>query len=285
MSFNLKVINYPNGSCQIRYYSKALVTKDDMSVSEVSEISDKVSAKERYENQFVLNPFTDSWDMVDYSGSDGEVDSDHKDSGRLKRSLNRSKQKIYEHARSLKWEWFVTFTFNPEKVDSYNYDECSRVLREWLKYYKKNYAPDLKYLVIPELHQSGRWHFHGVLFNLGNIALTYHGLSYGKHVYNMPVYDYGFSTVTKVSDVFRVSHYICKYITKDLLSALPGKQCYYVSKGLPKPDTFVLSFVRKEENLLEYVENYAASLGKTLQHVTSIGDDISYTKTTYFELG
>ena len=85
----------------------------------------------------------------------------------IKRSIevsrNRAKNMIYDYARTNDFEYFVTMTFNPDKVDSFNYVACSQKLSDWLKNLRRRVAPDIRYLFVPELHKSGRYHFHGIL--------------------------------------------------------------------------------------------------------------------------
>lgn len=164
-------------------------------------------------------------------------------------SRNRTKQKIYNYARSNKWEWFFTFTFNPKIVDSFNYDELTEIMHDWLRFMgDHNKSSQLKYLIVPELHKSGRWHFHGLFSGLDcNVwKLTYSGhnivrkyvlngkVHYKKtddFIFNISGFPYGWTTATMVSDTKRVSHYIVKYVTKDMEGILKGKKRYWVSRS------------------------------------------------------
>lgn len=164
-------------------------------------------------------------------------------------SRNRTKQKIYNYARANKWDWFFTFTFNPKIVDSYNYDELTEIMHSWLRFMSDNNKSNiLKYLIVPELHKSGRWHFHGLFTGLDYSAwkLTYSGhnvihkyVKDGKAhykktdepIFNISGFPYGWTTATSVKDTKRVSHYIVKYITKDMDGALKGKKRYWASRS------------------------------------------------------
>ena len=48
-------------------------------------------------------------------------------------------------------------------------------------------------------------------------------------------FKYGFTTVSKIEDTQKVSSYITKYITKELISATKGKHRYLYSKNLEVP--------------------------------------------------
>lgn len=163
-------------------------------------------------------------------------------------SVRRTKQKIYEHARSNRWEYFVTYTFNPEKVCSEDYNECYRSMSDHLKYIRKNYAPDLKYIIVPELHADGeKYHFHALMSNLGDVVLKDSKKRFkGKIIYNVVNYKLGFSTAIRIGsgESARTANYITKYITKGLIFFTQGRQRYLVSQNLDKPyvTTLKLSF-------------------------------------------
>lgn len=100
----------------------------------------------------------------------------------------------------------------------------------------------MRYLIIPELHKSGRIHFHGVFSDVKNWSLSpainpYTGESIienNKQVYNLDNYKLGYTTVSKVENIEAVSHYISKYITKELLN-LKSKKNVWHSRNLIKP--------------------------------------------------
>lgn len=151
-------------------------------------------------------------------------------------SRKRTINAIYDIARSNEWEWFFTLTFNPDKVDSFDYTLCSKKLSQWLNNMKKK-APDMKYIVVPEQHKSGRWHFHGLFANVGSMQFVDSGLvdKKGKIIYNVGNYRLGFSTATRIDDVRRASSYLCKYITKDLCTDTKGRKRYWASKNVALP--------------------------------------------------
>lgn len=164
-------------------------------------------------------------------------------------SINRTKNAIFSIARSNRWEYFFTLTFNPKKVDSKVYEIVSSKLSIWLNNLKKRYAPDLKYLFVPEFHLDGqKLHFHGLVSNIGDIPLQDSGkVSLGKYVfdkermpngttiYNLPKWHFGWSTATKIRDSKRASSYIVKYVTKDLRTLTRNKRRYLASNNLDMP--------------------------------------------------
>ena len=131
-------------------------------------------------------------------------------------------------------ELFVTITFDPEKVDRSNYYDVTKRLSFWLKNIKKRYAPDLTYLLVPELHKDKKsFHFHGLFANIGDMTMLKSGLEKdGNTIYNVNDYKLGFSAATRVKDNSKVCSYISKYITKELCTVTEGKKRYWASRNL-----------------------------------------------------
>ena len=180
---------------------------------------------------------------------------------------------------------FVTFTFSSEKTDRYDYDECSRLVRRWLNNQRRN-APDLQYLIVPEQHKDGAWHFHGLLSNTGNIKFIDSGKKdkQGNNIYNMAKWSNGFTTATAVTDVFKVSKYIGKYITKDLCELTKGKQRYFVSQNMPEPDEFTFFVDTDVEDFSQFLGTLADSIGYEVTFVSSPRKKGSFVDVDYYEL-
>lgn len=200
MSYNLKVWNYGDGKKQLRIYNKAV--KTDFERKKEDETVEKIKL----------------------------------DDGRVKVvSNNRAKQKIYELARANKWEYFITLTF---AKDRYDYDLLTKKLSKWINNVKRDYAPNMKYVFVPELHKDGALHFHGIVADVGSLPLkdSGHKDKDGKTIYNIDCYKMGFTTATQVTHSGRVASYITKYITKELMTYSKGKKKYWASRNLNKPD-------------------------------------------------
>lgn len=164
--------------------------------------------------------------------------------GSVQSSMNRTKSMVHDYSKDNVWEWFVTLTFNPEKVDRYNYEECTKKLSQWLKHLKARKAPELKYIIVPEYHEDKAFHFHGLFSNIGNMELIdainpKTGIPLkdknGNQIYNIGNYKLGWTTATMVRDTKRASSYILKYITKELCTVTFNKRRYWCSKNLDKP--------------------------------------------------
>ena len=271
MAYNVRIIEYPNGELQVRHYSFPLEREEpDFYESEKIYDSDK----------YMPNPFdgqmariVDNFRSVSSKQAESEI-----------RSYNRTKQKIYEYSRCVKWEKFITLTFNQEKVDRYNFSECSRLARQWLHNQRRN-ASDLQYLLVPELHKDGAWHFHGLLAQTGSMSFVDSGKRDKKRhvIYNMGAWSYGWTTATDVSDTHKVSKYIGKYITKDLCGLTKGKQRYFVSSNMPKPVTSVF-FVSDSDDFKELLEGLADSYGVEIVHESKPRSPGAYVDVDYYEL-
>lgn len=151
-------------------------------------------------------------------------------------SFNRTKNKIYNYARANKWEWFITITFNPKFIDSFNYDEVCIFMKWWLNHMNHiNKGQKLTYLIVPEKHKSGRYHLHGVFSGLDmsvwKFQYSRHSTKSGIPIFNVGGFPYGFTTATQVQSTTRVSHYIAKYITKDMFDSIKNKKRYWVTRS------------------------------------------------------
>lgn len=260
MSYNFKVWNFGKGKKQIRIYNNSVKTDFEREKEENEELE--------------YNPFTGEYEKF-------KILKDT-ESERIKIvSNNRAKQKIYELARSNDWEYFLTLTF---AKDRYNYELLTEKLRNWINRTKKTYAPDMKYIFVPELHKDGALHFHGIVSNIGSLPLVDSGHTdkSGNTIYNIDCYKMGFTTATKVADSGRVASYMTKYITKDLMSYAKGKKKYWASRNLVKPfitDYHIESddiedFVRRNLDITTYVKTICVPLSHTKIRILEIDENM-----------
>lgn len=225
--YNVRLFDYIDGRQQFRYYSRPVVKGKPVARSSPSTYEQELIKECPWTNDgeevtIIKEPKQRTLEQIKHSYSV---------------SMNRTKQTIYEIARSNRWEYFTTLTFDPQRHNSKNYDYITGIMHNWLKYLRNNYAPDLIYLVVPELHKDGeKYHFHGLFADCGNIPFIDSGKRAGKEpIYNIEAYKFGWSTATKVKDTFRVSSYITKYITKDLCAVTKGKKRYWCSQNCNRP--------------------------------------------------
>ncbi len=243
--YNVKIITYPDLTKQYRIYQNTIG-------------SDDLSIPVRPRNGGDRNPFDGKVckdilvDIKDYKDHVDEV------------SIKRTKKKVYDYAKSNEWQWFVTFTFSPDKVNRYDYDECTKYLSKWFNNLKRS-SPALSYLVVPEQHKDGAYHFHGLFSGINERQIVWTGKYVVKRVrglrskfvrtkekiYKIGSYKLGWMTATRVREMEKVTSYITKYITKDMLNGLHGRKRYWCSRNLVLPleevftldatDRFILS--------------------------------------------
>lgn len=220
MNYNVKTIEYVD-SVQVRTYKRPVTVSNKFNLPQPKQ-------------KHVPEPKERTAYQVEHS---------------IKSSVNRTINQIYTISRANKWDYFVTLTINPKLLDNTDFNLVSEKLNIWTNNLKKRYAPDLKYIIVPELHKDkSKWHFHGLFANIGKMPLVFSGkVCVGKFVYdyvkkpfatkiyNLPLWKYGFSTATIIRDSSKASSYITKYITKDLSHVLQNQHRYLASQNTDKP--------------------------------------------------
>lgn len=244
MPFNIRIIDYPFGK-QVRVYDRAV----DVPVEKLPEKNGS--------DDMLFCPFTGKMEKVLEMAS-----REHSVSVSMSRTVNR----LYYLARSNKWDWFVTLTFSPDKVDRFDYGECVKLLSKWLNNCKRK-VPKMMYLVVPEQHKSGAWHFHGLFSCCGSLGFqdSRKRDRKGRVIYNIGSYRLGFTTATRVTDLEKVSKYICKYVTKDLCMVAFGRKRFWASRNLREAP----------------VIDYCLEPEEKRQFLSMIADAIKYIKTVY----
>lgn len=238
---------------------------------------EKKAFKDNKEYKFLLQQLLDKDISVD--------EYEFKRNSNLKRSQRNTLNMIYDISRCNEWDLFVTLTFDPEKVDSFNYDECSSKIRNWLKVQRRN-CKDLKYIVVPELHKSGRFHFHGLFASCDGIRLIDSGKvdRKGFKVYNIDNYNWGFTTATKVQNTNAVNKYIAKYCTKNLFNVTNNKKRYWASRNCDRPDITELRV--DPDETIKNLDNSGQLLSKQVKihkYKNHLGKEVEST-VIYYEL-
>lgn len=137
----------------------------------------------------------------------------------------RAVQKVYDLARSNEFDYFMTLTLSPDKVNRYDYDKCAECIYDFTHWMAKR---GFRWIIVPEQHKDGAYHFHGLV--RGDLPLTHHK----DEVYNIANFEYGYTTATKIKDRVRVSTYIAKYLTKEIVVP-KGRKRYWASRSLERP--------------------------------------------------
>lgn len=130
---------------------------------------------------------------------------------------------------------FVTFTQAPDKVqDRYDYKEAVRRLGRWLD--NRVRRRGLKYIFVPELHQDGAVHWHG-LCNAPALSLvdSGHKDKRGRVVFNVKDWTFGFTTATMVGEHIAACRYVTKYIGKGMTGGTIGGRYWLHGGKLARP--------------------------------------------------
>lgn len=258
MSYNVKVQFFPD-EIQLSLYDYRV--GDDFEVIKQPQKSKKRRDFDDFTecSEICEQPFNDDKPITKASGEIVSL-----------RSIRRTKQTIYDYARSNMWEWFSTFTFSS---DRYDYDVCLARLSNFLSNFKKRYINDLQWLIVPEQHKDGAWHFHGLFIGDLKPFLT---SSFESGRYQLESFSFGLTQFERVRDYKRVSGYICKYITKDMHTALKGRKKYLCSRGLARADvkTVSIDLDKKLEFITDNFPDYnivyfnnSQYLGKQIQYL------------------
>ena len=144
------------------------------------------------------------------------------------KNLYKSKQNLidlaYHNSMIVPWKYFVTLEFNANEIDYKDYSQVSSLLQKFTNNLKHQ-NPNLRYLIVPELHpNTGGIHFHGLLADCPNLKLVEAKsprtgkpiYKNGCKIYNIKNYKYGFTTASEVKGQEQVSVYLSKYMTKTL---------------------------------------------------------------------
>lgn len=181
-----------------------------------------------------------------YRGEDQDSDREPNKEVSRRASVTRAVKTVFDIARSNEWDLMTTFTFDPQKVDSFDYDKVTETMK---KYNRRLRRSDITYIEVPELHQSGRIHLHGVVSDPGgNLYLEPAKNFYtgelqlddaGRPMYDICNFEFGWAKATYVDDQARSGMVVVKYIMKYMNKALDwipeGKKRYFASQGLQRP--------------------------------------------------
>lgn len=178
-----------------------------------------------------------------------EVDRTKKGRDRkLDAAVSRARKNVLELALCNPWDWFGTFTLDKEKYNRYDLEKFHKDFTQWIRDQRKKTGKAIRFLLVPELHEDGAWHMHGLMYNLPDLV-SFRDLR-AQHGWRIPdeLVDgdfscwvdfhkkFGFCSLGALRDPVAVSHYIAKYVTKSLddFGVDVGKHLYYCSRGLDR---------------------------------------------------
>ena len=170
----------------------------------------------------------------------------------MERSMRRARAKLRRLALANQFEYFVTLTLDPAKIDRYDGAAVIKALGTWADNMVRRHG--LRYILVPERHKDGAFHFHGFMAGPGLEARD-SGVEWdGRPVYNLPQWKLGFTTAQRLyGDYHAAVGYCCKYIGKQA-GERPLGRWYYSGGALEEPDKLYTDLdYRAVENAVEIV--------------------------------
>lgn len=167
-----------------------------------------------------------------------------------------------------RFDWFLTITFDANKIDRNDPAQCSKKLRKTLNNLKTRKYKNLEYFGVWEWHKDEKAiHYHMLINGIDDVEFTpaidnrktyiKNGVEvknrfFGKQikqnkklVYNLNLMKFGFTTATRVGDSAKTISYITKYIVKqfgaDYIPYMDRARRYICSASFEKPDKYSLT--------------------------------------------
>lgn len=175
-------------------------------------------------------------------GSDGIRLSDQDGDGpqeRFVQSYCRSRSMVLQYALCNHWDYFITITVSPEKFDRWDLNEIYRSLSQWFRDFRKLYG-GVRYVLVPEHHKDGAWHFHGLIADIPSEFLSpfVRGIHPDKLVdagylnFGLLAEHIGYVSLGKLRDPVGAAFYVVKYITKEHAHDDFYQHLYFCTRGL-----------------------------------------------------
>lgn len=189
--------------------------------------------------------------------SSGKSKQEWSNDEKLEQSRIRARRTIIELALCNDWSYFITITASPDNFNRYDLFPIINTLTQWFRDQRKRPGFEcLDYLLVPERHEDGAWHFHGFVSGVPDWALS--DFVRGIHPRDLVEGGYknwpmlsakiGFCSLDPVRDQIRSAFYCAKYFTKDRFRNVTdvGSHMYYCSRGLKRSETLGYTY---DENL------------------------------------
>lgn len=161
-------------------------------------------------------------------------------------SISRSKNAILGLGLCNEWQYFTTFTLDKRKYDRYNLPGWREDFSQFIRNQRRLHNYDFKYLLIPEMHQDGAWHMHGLISgvpwkDLSKFDPSIHPIDLikkGYRYYPAITDRFGYNSFGKVRNQSAASRYVLKYVAKGMGVQDIDRGCslYYCSQGLNRPE-------------------------------------------------
>lgn len=191
---------------------------------------------------------------------------------KLANNFSRARSMVLQYGLCNPWDYFFTGTLNKEKFDRYSLDPFVKSLTQFIRDQRKKWNSQIQFLLVPEHHDNGAWHIHGMLSGLPPEAVSqfyypesdlpfwllrkkYKSLTelMEKGYLNYPDFakKFGFCSLGKIRNPVGTAFYLQKYVSKDLSrrSGDLGKHLYFHSRPLKKaePASSVYAYTQQLE--------------------------------------
>ena len=135
----------------------------------------------------------------------------------LRDSMQRSKKSLIDYAFNNQWTYFATFTVNSELCDRNSLAACNKKIGMMLNQFRRYFCEGFKYLIVPEQHKDGAFHYHGMVYFPQDPEFTDVRVK-GKIVRTIDYFTQflGFNSFSKILNQVRAAKYITKYIDKQM---------------------------------------------------------------------
>jgi hypothetical protein len=176
--------------------------------------------------------------LVMYNQNKQRMHYDPNDRDYTKDAKFRAKRKVVEYALNNDFNWFVTITFDKNKIDRYDAKLLEKKVLQWLDNTRLNYKSKAKYILVPEYHKDKAIHYHALIKMENNkLKYLYNHRHWKKAVYKDTLLfkKFGRNEWVNIDSYSEpIGLYLAKYITK-----LPDKmnnRYYFASKGLKQSE-------------------------------------------------
>src|SRR5439155_15380978 len=140
------------------------------------------------------------------------------------RRAKRYRYGIRSVAEQLKLQRFITLTLDPEKIEGDPVDHLRETFNKLRTYLRRKFGSAPKYIAVLEFHENGRPHLHVLIdrfIEQAWLSAAWEAIGGGRIV------------DIRFVDLHRVSHYLSKYLTVDLLLSAPkGVRRVTCSRGI-----------------------------------------------------
>lgn len=172
------------------------------------------------------------------------------------RSMRRARAKLRRLALSNEFSYFVTLTLSPEEVDRYDCKAIMAKVNRWLDNMVRRKG--LRYILVPERHKDGAFHFHGFFAGDGlEVVDSGHHDKQGHPIYNLPQWGFGFTAAIRLYGTYsQAVGYVTKYIGKQD-GERPMGRWYYSGGDINEP--------RKDYLPMEYRDVAAQFSGEAVE--------------------